>query len=243
LVAQIHVAILDDHQSIIDGLSYRLSTTPRIRVVGTATYGENLEPMLASNEVDVLLLDISVPNSPEDHNIYPILHIIPSLFKNFPRLNILIISMFTQRALIDALINTGISGFIFKNDQASIEKLDKIVETVANGGIYFSQEAFCYAREDSTDPLLTQRQLEALSLCASHPDDDSASLAGKMGITSSTMRNLLSGAYLRLGVRTRAAAIARAQQMEILPKVPEVKMPARNKPARKFSSPQVRSPK
>jgi two-component system response regulator NreC len=224
MVSQINVAILDDHQSIIDGLSYRLSMSPRIRIVGTAIYAENLEPMLADHEVDVLLLDLSVPNSAEDHNSYPILYTLPCLFKQYPNLSIVIISMFTQQALIDALINTGISGYIFKNDQASIEKLDKIVEKVANGGIYFSQGACSCTRQGSDDPLLTQRQLEALSLCASHPDGDSASLAGKMGITSSTMRNLLSGAYLRLGVRTRAAAIARAQQLGILPGMTELEI-------------------
>ena len=57
-------------------------------------------------------------------------------------MNILIISMFTQRALIEALVNAGISGYILKDDQSSIQQLDKIVRTVANGGIYFSEGAY-----------------------------------------------------------------------------------------------------
>jgi hypothetical protein len=62
-------------------------------------------------------------------------------------------------------------------------------------------------------------------LCAAQPDGDTVVLADKLGITGSTMRNLLSGAYLRLGVRTRAAAIARAQQLGIFPALPEAKSP------------------
>ncbi len=226
MLSQIRVAILDDHQSIIDGFTYRLSMIPKIRIVGTATYGENLESLIADNDVNVLLLDVSVPNSPEDHNPYPVLHIIPTLLKKYPKLNILIISMFTQHSLIDALVNTGISGYIFKDDQVSIQKLDKIVEIIANGGIYYSQGACRDAREDPVDSLLTPRQLEALSLCASRPDGDTIALAGKLGITGSTLRNLLSGAYLRLGVRTRAAAIARAHQLGILPEPPDLSMAA-----------------
>jgi DNA-binding NarL/FixJ family response regulator len=226
MLSEIRVAILDDHQSIIDGFTYRLSMDPKIQIVGTATYGKNLEPMIADHEVDVLLLDVSVPNSAEDHNPYPVLNIIPRLLKNYPTLNILIISMFTQHSLIDALVNSGISGYIFKDDQTSIQKLDKIVEMIANGGIYYSQEACRYANEDSPDSLLTPRQLEALFLCASHPDGDTVALAGKLGITGSTMRNLLSGAYLRLGVRTRAAAIARAHQLGILPNTPDFSLAA-----------------
>ena len=226
MLSKIRVAILDDHQSIIDGFTYRLSMNPKIQVAGTAIYGENLEFMIASNDVDVLLLDVSVPNSPEDHNPYPILHLIPRLLKNYPKLNILIISMFTQHALIDALVNTGISGYIFKDDQASIQKLDKIVEIIAKGGIYFSQGAYRDVREEPADSLLTPRQLEALSLCASRPDGDTILLAGNLGITGSTLRNLLSGAYLRLGVRTRAAAIAKAQQLGILTITPDINVSA-----------------
>ena len=43
---KVRVAILDDHQSIIDGYVYRLSTNSDVQVVATATYGEDLEPML-----------------------------------------------------------------------------------------------------------------------------------------------------------------------------------------------------
>jgi len=217
MLSQIRVAILDDHQSIIDGFTYRLSMDPNIHIVGTAIFGEDLEPMLADKTVDVLLLDVSVPNSPVDRNPYPILHIIPRLLKNYPELSILVISMFTQQSLIEALVNTGISGYIFKYDQVSIQKLDKVVRTIANGGLYFSEGAYEDAQEESPDSILTPRQLDALSLCISNPDCDTFSLAGRLGITPSTMRNLLSGAYLRLGVRNRAGAIARARQLGIIP--------------------------
>jgi DNA-binding CsgD family transcriptional regulator len=37
-----------------------------------------------------------------------------------------------------------------------------------------------------------------------------------MSISNSTVRNLLSGAYLKLGVRTRSAAVARARQLGLI---------------------------
>jgi DNA-binding NarL/FixJ family response regulator len=221
MVSKIRVAILDDHPSIIDGFRYRLSMDPDIQIVCTAIFGEDLEPMVANNPMDVLLLDVSVPNSAEDHNPYPVLHVIPSLLKEYPGLNILVISMFTQRALIEALVNVGVSGYIFKDDQSSIQQLDKIVRAVANGGIYFSEGATWEPQTESLEALLTPRQLEVLSLCASHPDDDTFVLAHKLGVTGSTLRNLLSGTYFRLGVRTRAAAIAKAHQLGFVPVEPE----------------------
>jgi DNA-binding NarL/FixJ family response regulator len=221
MVSKIRVAILDDHPSIIDGFRYRLSMDPDIQIVCTAFFGEDLESMVANSPMDVLLLDVSVPNSAEDHNPYPVLHVIPSLLKEYPGLNILVISMFTQRTLIEALVNVGVSGYIFKDDQSSIQQLDKIVRAIANGGIYFSEGATWEPQSESLEALLTPRQLEALSLCASHPDDDTFVLAHKLGVTGSTLRNLLSGTYFRLGVRTRAAAIAKAHQLGFIPVEPE----------------------
>ena len=217
MLSKIRVAILDDHQSIIDGFIYRLSMNPEVQIVGTATYGEDLSPMIDGKEVNVLLLDVSIPNSPEDHNPYPVLHIIPHLLEKHPGLNILIISMYTQHSLIEALVNAGVSGYIFKDDQVSIQQLDKIVVKISKGGNYFSPGAYRDVIENPVHSLLTPRQMEALCLCASSPDGDTVALASNLGISGSTMRNLLSGAYLRLGVRTRAAAIAKAHQLGILP--------------------------
>lgn len=222
MLFRINVAILDDHQSIIDGYSYRLSASPEIQITGTAIYGDDLDAMLAGNEVDVLLLDVSVPNSAEDQNPFPVLHVIPQILEQYPHLSILMISMFTQHTLIEAFVNAGVSGYIFKDDQVSIQQLHTIVEKIARGGIYFSPGAYRDIIDEPVESLLTPRQMEALFLCASHPDGDTVALAGDLGITGSTMRNLLSGAYLRLGVRTRAAAIAKAHQLGILPDQPEM---------------------
>jgi DNA-binding CsgD family transcriptional regulator len=89
----------------------------------------------------------------------------------------------------------------------------------ASGGVYFSDEAYRKLRSSQNTPKknqLTLRQLEILSICAAYPDVSTAELGQRLGIASSTLRNLLSSAYLRLDVRTRSAAIARAQQLGLL---------------------------
>jgi DNA-binding NarL/FixJ family response regulator len=204
---------------MIDGYLFRLNAAPEIRVVGTAFYGEHLLPMLANQPADVLLMDVNVPTSPENRNPFPILHIVPTLFRENPNLRILAISVIIQDTLIEALVEAGVSGYIFKNDQASIQELAKIVIMTSSGGVYFSQGAYQKLRGNATfltDTLLTLRQLEILSICAAYPDVSTSELALRLGIASSTLRNLLSSAYLRLDVRTRAAAIARAHQLGLL---------------------------
>jgi two-component system, NarL family, nitrate/nitrite response regulator NarL len=59
----IRVAILDDHQAIIDGYLFRLANAADIQVAATLSYGEDLEPALEKEPVDVLILDVQVPTS------------------------------------------------------------------------------------------------------------------------------------------------------------------------------------
>ena len=216
----IRVAILDDHPGIIEGYRYRLGGESDIEITGTTGYSEELEPLLASHPADVLLLDVQVPTSPENANPYPILYLLPKLLQRYPEMNVLVISMHTQRALIQASMEAGASGYVLKDDQAAIRELAAVVRTVAGGGVYLSQMANQLLRKRPTDELnqsLSPRQIEALSLCAAYPDASTAELADKMSIAGSTLRNLLSGAYLKLEVRSRGAAVARARQMGLLP--------------------------
>lgn len=221
---KIHVIILDDHQSIADGYCYRLSLTPEIDVSATLLYGEELEPALAQQPVDVLLLDVHVPTAKDNPRPYPILHLVPRLIQIHPRLNILVISMTVDRGLIRAVMDAGASGYLLKDDQESIQDLGSIVLKIAQGGIHFSPQAqslLARSQAISDGESLTPKQVAALSLCLAYPDDSSSDLAKKMDIANSTVRNLLSGAYLKLGVRTRLAAVARAQQLGLItPELP-----------------------
>jgi len=216
---KVRVAILDDHQSIIDGYIYRLGSTPEIEVVGTATYGEELESVLSKHPADVLLLDLSVRTSPENPNPFPILYLVPKLLQKYPSLNVLIISMFAEPGLMRSIIEAGASGYILKDDQPAFRELGNVVLSVAHGGIYFSKKAHSlYMQADALSglDLLTPRQMEVISLCAAYPDASTFDLAQMLSISNSTVRNLLSSLYLRLGVHSRTAAVEKAREMGLI---------------------------
>lgn len=215
---KIRVTILDDHQSIIDGYRYRLTNFPQIEVVTVITVGEELEPTLAKYPTDVLLLDITVPTSKENPNPYPILYTIPKLLDVYPSLTILVITMHNERSLIRSVIEAGVSGYLLKEDETMIQDLGNVILSVASGGVVLSQQAHQLLQKSNFshgEQLLT-RQVEILSLCAAYPDFTTAELAQKMSLSNSTIRNLLSDAYLRLGVHTRLAAVTKARQLGII---------------------------
>ena len=214
----IRVAILEDHQSIIDGYLYRLGFFPDIDVVATATFAEQLDPVLDQQKPDVLILDVFVPTSPENINFYPILQDIPRWLQKFPKLSILVISMHQTRSLVRAVMEAGASGYILKDDNAMIQDLGSVIRSIARGGVQLSKRVYQYLLTESPgDMLLTPRQLQALSLCAAYPDASTGELAVKLGVAHSTLRNLLSSAYLRLEVRNRTAAITKARQLGLIP--------------------------
>ena len=216
---RIHVAILDDHQSIIDGYTYRLNSTPGIELVATALFGEELHAMLRRHSVDVLLIDLSVQTSAKDNTPYPVLRTIPQLLQEFPDLKVLVVSMHTGPGLMRTIMEAGVSGYITKDDHEALKNLGRIVLSAADGDIYFSQEAYRLYREYEklrTGDFLTPRQVEAISVCALYPDLSTAELAEILAVSNSTARNLLSGAYLRLGVHSRTAAIEKARELGLI---------------------------
>jgi DNA-binding NarL/FixJ family response regulator len=119
-------------------------------------------------------------------------------------------------------MEAGANGYILKDDRATLVDLANVVLTIANGGIHFSQKAhqLILNYQLQSGEALSSRQLEALSLCAAYPDDLVTELSKEMSIAPSTFRNLLSGAYIKLNVRTRAAAIAKAQSLGIITPAP-----------------------
>jgi DNA-binding CsgD family transcriptional regulator len=124
-----------------------------------------------------------------------------------------------ERGLIRRIMEAGANGYILKDDRTTLIDLANVVLTIASGGIHFSQRAhqlFLTDQLEKTGVDLSTRQLQALSLCAAYPDALTTELSKEMAVANSTFRNLLSGAYIKLNVRTRAAAITKAQSLGII---------------------------
>lgn len=212
----VRVAVLDDHAVVIDGYRYKLAATPEIEIVFAAHCGSEFEEQLAATPVEVVLLDISVPTAPDNPNFYPIPAALPRLHIQYPNLNFIIATVAADRPLIETMLAAGATGYLVKSDVEAHARLPEIIAIVADGGQYLSHTALQQLRRAPPGPgevQLTKRQAQVLSLCAAYPDNPLGDLAQQLSISPTTVRNLMSQIYLRLDVRTRHAAVLRAQKL------------------------------
>lgn len=128
----INVLLVDDHPLVRDGIRARLESEQGIYIAGEAQNGQEALDFARQQLPDVVLMDVSMPvmNGLEATRIFK---------ETWPDLRILILSMHDNREYIMQLIQSGASGYILKD--VSSDELIKAIETVHQGGTYFSAGA------------------------------------------------------------------------------------------------------
>lgn len=159
---KISLAIVDDHQIVIDGLKSLLQGHPNFIVKIESTYPEKMEGILAVNKVDILLTDIMMPLM----NGAQLAKIVKT---KFPSIKILALSMSGQGELVNQMVNdSDIAGYVLKN--LGKQELITALEKIASGGVYFSEEVLQEMIKDSdrkktSDEVhLTIREVEIIRL-------------------------------------------------------------------------------
>jgi two-component system, NarL family, invasion response regulator UvrY len=116
------VLIADDHQIIRRTISSILQSRKDIRVCGEAANGEEAVSKAKLLQPDLLILDISLPDSNG-------LEVATAIKKLLPEVPSLLLSAYGSEQLNDEVQERGFQGFISKNDAATtlIGAVDAIV--------------------------------------------------------------------------------------------------------------------
>ena len=157
----IKVIIADDHPLFRRGLKHALEETSDIEVIGEASNGENLLSMIKSDNLDMVLLDISMPGKSG-------LDLLKQLKSEYSKLPILILSVYPEEQYAVRFIKAGASGYLTKESAA--EKLAEAIRKIAAGGKYASTaiiEKLAFDFSDSDKPLhetLSDREYQVFGM-------------------------------------------------------------------------------
>ena len=138
----IKVGIVDDHAIVRTGLRQFLSDQVDLRVTGEAGNGREALEMARGGEVDVMLLDISMPDQSG-------VDALAAIKARFPDLAVLILSGFPEAHYATTLLRQGASGYLSKD--ADPEEIGKAIRTVALGRRYISPTVAELLADNMTD--------------------------------------------------------------------------------------------
>ena len=162
---QIRVLIADDHSIVRQGLRQILSETEDLAVSGEASNGVEALQQVRQDSYDVVLMDVSMP----DRNGIDALKLIR---KEFPRLPVLMLSMYPEEQYAIRALKAGAAGYL--NKQSAPEQLVTAIRQVASGKKYVSaslaEELANAITDDDERPLherLSDREYQTLCLIAS----------------------------------------------------------------------------
>ena len=157
----IKIIIADDHPLFRRGLKHALEETPDIEVIGEASNGDSLLSMIKSDNLDMVLLDISMPGKSG-------LDLLKQLKSEHSKLPILILSVYPEEQYAVRFIKAGASGYLTKESAA--EKLAEAIRKIATGGKYASTaiiEKLAFDFSNSDRPLhetLSDREYQVFGM-------------------------------------------------------------------------------
>ncbi|MFZ1800210.1 MAG: response regulator transcription factor [Chitinophagaceae bacterium] len=162
---KIKIAIVDDHQIVIDGIKSLLENEEDFSIDVCTTSSIEMLELLSKIPVDILLTDIMMPQMNGQE-------LAKKVKERFPLIRILALSMSGQGDTVNEMIkDADIAGYVLKN----IGKKDLIdaLHKIAGGGIYFSDEIlneldkFSHVKKQNEDAHLTAREIEIIGLIES----------------------------------------------------------------------------
>ncbi len=183
----VRVAVVDDYDIVRLGLAKLLQRQPDIRLVATARNGREALELVEKHALDVLILDIAMPDCGA-------VDIVQQLTQTHPEVKVLIFTGYPEKRYAAPLARLGAHGYLDKT--APVGEVVNAVKILASGRTYFSRSAESIlnktsgaATGENEDPGLTVREFQIfLRLAKGETVTDIANALGVSDVTISSHR-------------------------------------------------------
>lgn len=189
----IDLVLVDDHDIVRAGIKRLLENQKKINVVGDFGSGEAAYRFLRNNNADVVVMDLSMPGKGGIESTRQIK-------KQFPNINILVLSMHDNPTMAKKVIDAGATGYILKNDIA--EDLMRAILTVAQSKPIFSNslKKSMLIETENTLNKLNDKELEILKSLAR--GEELKNIAEVLNISYKTAANYQTSIKQKMNIKT-----------------------------------------
>jgi DNA-binding NarL/FixJ family response regulator len=201
---RIRVIIADDHPVVRNGIKTELARYEDIEVIGEAVDGDESLERAIKLQPDVLLLDINMPGMRA-------IDVVRELSMLNGKTRVLVLSAFGDLEYILAMLKAGANGYMLKDEEPTT--IAKGIRTISKGETWLSADVatrlvFASVRNNQIfgKSELTSRENEVLVLIAKGYDN--RKIAELLTISEGTVKNHVSNIYDKIGVNSRAEAVA-----------------------------------
>jgi len=204
----IRVCIIEDDETIREGYSFLIGNTAGYKVVSSYPSYEEAAKKIATDDPDVILLDVELPG-------ISCIDAIPKLKKLLPETYILILTVYEQDLLIFRALGNGASGYLTKN--TAPEKIINAIHEVMEGGgpmsAHIARMVIDSFKRNESSPL-TRRETEILEQIATAKSRKR--IAQELFIDLETVKSHIKNIYQKLNVHSKADAIKAAKDNKFI---------------------------
>lgn len=206
----IRILIVDDHPVVLEGMKALLQDNDMVEVKACCSNGQDALAFLLENRVDVILLDINLPDISG-------IDLCKLIKQQYADIHIVAISNYNERSMITKMLQNGATGYVLKN--ASAEEIIDAIRAVVKKTVYFSPEVqkslFEAALDDPLDlPKLTRREQEVLRCIAE--GKTTAEIGDTLFISPHTVETHRRNLMQKFQVSNAAALIRVASQYQLI---------------------------
>jgi NarL family two-component system response regulator LiaR len=206
----IRVMIVDDHSMVRRGLATMLKVFDDLELVGEAESGEAAIQLCAEVIPNVILMDLSLPGI--DGAVAT-----RAIRQQFPQAKVIALTSFKEGDRIKNALEAGAIGYLLKD--VSADELVQAIRAAYVGRVTLSPEAAQALVEAANQPPsrgldLTERELEILALMVEGLNN--TQIAGRLTVSSSTIKSHVSNILSKLGVASRTEAVTLALRSGIV---------------------------
>jgi NarL family two-component system response regulator LiaR len=203
--------LVDDHTMVRHGLATFLRVYDDLQLVGEAESGEVAIQLCAEVKPDVILMDMVLPAMDGATATR-------AIRQQFPQVQVIALTSFKEGGLIKHALESGAIGYLLKD--VSADELARAIRAAHAGRATLSPEVAQALVQTTNQPAapgfdLTEREHEVLTLMIEGLNN--TQIAGRLGVSPSTIKSHVSNILSKLGVASRTEAVTLALRNHIAP--------------------------